>query len=228
IRRRASAARPSRPSSLTPRSRASAPGAAGPARPRWSSRSARHLKWVVERRPMSTPTGRTTKGAAKREAILDAALEVFGEVGLHGASIREIAARVGVSHQSLMHYFPTKNELLMAVLRRRDERLRRHFADEGGMSIAELISVAEINVRIPDVIALYNMASAEATFEDHPAHEYYAEFYQSLISSMSLFLSRAEERGFLREGWTAKTAAQAILGMMDGLQLQWLYDREEV
>lgn len=172
--------------------------------------------------------GRSQKGAAKRQAILDAALEVFGEVGLHGSSLREIASRVGVSHQSLMHYFPTKNELLMAVLRRRDERLRRHFADEGGMSIDELISVAEDNVGIPDVIALYNMASAEATFEDHPAHEYYAEFYQSLISSMSEYLERAEKGGFLREGWTARSAARAILGLMDGLQLQWLYDREDV
>lgn len=172
--------------------------------------------------------GRSTKGAAKRRAILDAALEVFGEVGLHGSSLREIASRVGVSHQSLMHYFPTKNELLMAVLRRRDERLRRHFTDEGGMSITELISVAEDNVGIPDVIALYNMASAEATFEDHPAHKYYSEFYQSLISSMTKYIERAEERGVLREGWTARAAARAILGLVDGLQLQWLYDRDDV
>lgn len=172
--------------------------------------------------------GRSAKGAAKRQAILDAALEVFGEVGLHGSSLREIASRVGVSHQSLMHYFPTKNELLMAVLRRRDERLRKHFTDEGGMSIGELIAVAEINVRIPDVIALYNMASAEATFEDHPAHEYYSEFYQSLIASMAKYIDRAAERGVLREGWTPRTAARAILGLVDGLQLQWLYDREDV
>ncbi len=172
--------------------------------------------------------GQSPKGAAKRQAILDAALEVFGEVGLHGSSLREIAGRVGVSHQSLMHYFPTKNELLMAVLRRRDERLRRHFADDGGMAVGELISVAEDNVGIPDVIALYNMASAEATFEDHPAHEYYAQFYQSLISSMSTYLERAEKRGFLREGWDARSAARAILGLVDGLQLQWLYDREDV
>lgn len=172
--------------------------------------------------------GRSPKGAAKREAILDAALEVFGEVGLHGSSLREIASRVGVSHQSLMHYFPTKNELLMAVLRRRDERLRRHFADVGGMSIDELIAVAEINVRIPDVIALYNMASAEATFEDHPAHEYYSEFYQSLIASMTKYIERADERGVLREGWTPRAAARAILGLVDGLQLQWLYDRDDV
>lgn len=178
--------------------------------------------------PAPRRRGRSPKGALKREAILDAALEVFGEVGLHGASLREIASRVGVSHQSLMHYFSTKNELLMAVLRRRDERLRRHFTDAGGMSIGELISVAEANVNIPGLVELYNMASAEATNGGHPAHEYYAEFYENLIGSMSLYLSRAEEQGLLREGWTAKTAAQAILGMMDGLQLQWLYDRENV
>lgn len=177
---------------------------------------------------MAQATGRSPKGAAKREAILDAALAVFGEVGLHGASLREIAGRVGVSHQSLMHYFHTKNELLMAVLRRRDERLRRHFTDEGGMSIGELISVAEDNVKIPGLIELYNMASAEATNSYHPAHLYYAEFYESLIDSMAVYLSRAEERGALREGWTARTAAQAILGMMDGLQLQWLYNRDDV
>lgn len=177
---------------------------------------------------MAGPTGRSPKGAARREAILDAALAVFGEVGLHGASLREIAGRVGVSHQSLMHYFPTKNELLMAVLRRRDERLRQHFADEGGMSIRELISVAEDNVGIPGLIELYNMASAEATNEEHPAHEYYAEFYESMIDSMAQFLERAEERGVLRDGWTAKSAARAILGLVDGLQLQWLYDREDV
>ncbi|MBX3092621.1 MAG: TetR/AcrR family transcriptional regulator [Cryobacterium sp.] len=178
--------------------------------------------------PTRVPTGRTPKGVVKREAILDAALGVFGEVGLHGASLREIASRVGVSHQSLMHYFPTKNELLMAVLRRRDERLRRHFDDEGGMSIGELISLAEDNVGMPGVIELYNMASAEATNSEHPAHAYYAEFYESIIASNSRYLKRAADRGALREGWTPETAARAILGMMDGLQLQWLYDRDDV
>src|SRR5690554_2973411 len=178
-----------------------------------------------ERSRMSTPTGRTIKGAAKREAILAAALEVFGEVGLHGASLREIAGRVGVSHQSLMHYFPTKNALLMAVLRRRDERLRSHFDDETGMSINELVSLAEDNERAPGVIELYNMASAEATNSDHPAHSYYAEFYENIIESSARYLRRAVDRGALRDGWTPDAAARAILGMMDGLQLQ---DRKSV
>ena len=172
--------------------------------------------------------GRYPKGVAKREAILDAALAVFGEVGLHGASLREIASRVGVSHQSLMHYFPTKNELLMAVLRRRDERLRRHFDDEGGMSLGELISVAEDNVDMRGVIELYNMASAEATNREHPAHGYYSEFYESIVESTVRFLQRAADRGVLREGWTPESAARAVLAVQDGLQLQWLYDRDRV
>ncbi|WP_168625782.1 MULTISPECIES: TetR/AcrR family transcriptional regulator [unclassified Cryobacterium] len=172
--------------------------------------------------------GRYAKGVAKREAILDAALEVFGEVGLHGASLREIAKRVGVSHQSLMHYFPTKNELLMAVLRRRDERLRRHFDDPSGMSLRELISLAEDNRRMPGVIELYNMASAEATTEGHPAHAYYREFYERIVESTGRFLQRAADRGVLKEGWTPELAARAVLGAQDGLQLQWLYDRNDV
>lgn len=184
---------------------------------------------ATPRRPVpSRRAGSSAKGAAKREAILDAALAVFGEVGLHGASLREIAGRVGVSHQSLMHYFPTKNELLMSVLRRRDERLRRHFADDGGMAIGELISLAEDNRGMPGVIELYNMASAEATNAEHPAHAYYAEFYESIIASSARYLQAAADRGALRAGWTPETAARAILGMMDGLQLQWLYDKDDV
>jgi len=172
--------------------------------------------------------GRYRKGIAKREAILDAALPVFGKVGFHGASLREIARQCGVSHQSLMHYFATKDELLMAVLRRRDERLRRHFDDVGGMRLAELVELAEYNVDVPAVISLFITASAEATSSDHPAHEYYADHYDRIVSSTSAWLGVAERRGWLRDGFTAVSAARVVLAVQDGLQLQWLYRRDEV
>ncbi|WP_423922623.1 TetR/AcrR family transcriptional regulator [Frigoribacterium sp. 2-23] len=174
------------------------------------------------------PPGRYRKGVVKREAILDAALPVFGQVGFHGASLREIARQCGVSHQSLMHYFPTKDELLMAVLRRRDERLRRHFDDEGGMRVGELVELAEYNVDVPAVIALFSTASAEATADDHPAHEYYADFYERIVSSTTEYLTVAERNGWLRDGFTAESAARVVLAVQDGLQLQWLYDRDAV
>ncbi|NII51672.1 TetR/AcrR family transcriptional regulator [Frigoribacterium endophyticum] len=178
--------------------------------------------------PVARTPGRYRKGIAKREAILDAALPVFGKVGFHGASLREVARQCGVSHQSLMHYFPTKDALLMAVLRRRDERLRQHFDDVGGMRLAELVELAEYNVDVPAVISLFITASAEATSSDHPAHDYYADHYDRIVSSTSAYLGVAERRGWLRDGFTAETAARVVLAVQDGLQLQWLYRRDEV
>ena len=175
--------------------------------------------------PASGP-GRSAKGAVKREAILDAALPVFGRVGFHGATLREIARQCGVSHQSLMHYFPTKDALLLAVLRRRDEKLRSHFHDAGGMGLGELLALAEYNVDVPAVIALFSTASAEATGSEHPAHEYYAEYYAQIVASTTSWLHAAERRGWLREGFTAEAAARVVLAAVDGLQLQWLYDRD--
>jgi len=183
---------------------------------------------VVAQPPAPAPPGRYRKGVAKREAILEAALPVFGKVGFHGASLREIARSCGVSHQSLMHYFATKDELLMAVLRRRDERLRQHFDDEGGMRLAELVALAEYNVDVPAVISLFITASAEATSSDHPAHDYYADHYDRIIGSTSAYLAVAEARGWLRDGFTAESAARVVLAVQDGLQLQWLYRRDEV
>ncbi|GAA4672892.1 TetR/AcrR family transcriptional regulator [Frondihabitans cladoniiphilus] len=173
-------------------------------------------------------TGHYAKGLAKREAILDAALPVFGSAGFHGASLREIARQCGVSHQSLMHYFPTKDELLLAVLRRRDERLRRHFDDDGGMRVAELVDLAEDNVGMPGVIQLFNTASAEATSPEHPAHDYYADLYEKIVASTSRYLAVAASHGLLAPGYTAETAARVVLAVQDGLQLQWLYAPDSV
>lgn len=172
--------------------------------------------------------GRYAKGVLKREAILDAALAVFSQVGFQGSSLREIARKCGVSHQSLMHYFPTKQELLIQVLHRRDERLRRHFDDPAGMAVDELISLAEYNASAPGHIELFSMAAAEATASDHPGHGYYADFYEHIVSSTSRFLTVADERGMLRPGVTPETASRILLALVDGLQLQWLYDRDSV
>ncbi|MGO2586044.1 MAG: TetR/AcrR family transcriptional regulator, partial [Brachybacterium tyrofermentans] len=40
----------------------------------------------------------TTPGQARREAILDGAAALFAERGYHGASLRDISRRVGISH----------------------------------------------------------------------------------------------------------------------------------
>jgi AcrR family transcriptional regulator len=54
----------------------------------------------------------------RREEILDAALEVFAEQGLYGASTEEIARRAGISQPYVFRLFGTKKELFIAVVAR--------------------------------------------------------------------------------------------------------------
>ncbi len=54
--------------------------------------------------------------AAGRERLLGAALETFYERGYHGANVRDIAARAGVTPASLYHHFKGKQELLHVTL----------------------------------------------------------------------------------------------------------------
>ena len=54
----------------------------------------------------------------RREEILDAALGVFAEHGLHGASTEEIAKRAGISQPYVFRLFGTKKQLYIALVAR--------------------------------------------------------------------------------------------------------------
>jgi len=51
-----------------------------------------------------------------KAAILRAAVEVMGEDGYEGASIRDMATRAGVSVAALYYHFPSKHDLLREFL----------------------------------------------------------------------------------------------------------------
>ncbi|MGW7293550.1 TetR/AcrR family transcriptional regulator [Streptomyces xiamenensis] len=48
-------------------------------------------------RTAASPGG-CAKGRARREQIVASAVEAYSETGYHGASLREIAKRAGISH----------------------------------------------------------------------------------------------------------------------------------
>lgn len=67
---------------------------------------------------------RYAKGRRTLQAILDATYELVISGGLAAASQEAIAARAGVTQSAVRHYFPTKDELLLAFFTAGIERLQ--------------------------------------------------------------------------------------------------------
>lgn len=183
-----------------------------------------------------TIDGRSLRGDATRELVLDTALAMFAEHGYRATSVRDIAARCGMTHPGLLYHFPSKAALLMAVLQRRDD-VDCVDSDNGDLEFGQLearavfrhlITSAKNNASKRGLVELFANLSVEATAPDHPAHDYFVERYAALKATVTRALIDLEKDGALRPGVVPGLAAAQVVAAMDGLQIQWLLDPQSV
>lgn len=90
------------------------------------------------------PTHQAAKSDAMRSAILDAAVNKLSLTGYHATSIKKIAADGAFSIGAIQHHFPTKEDLMVAVveraLRRGATYLTRWFEEKGTAGLPGLIA----------------------------------------------------------------------------------------
>lgn len=171
------------------------------------------------------PRGGYAKGRATQQEIIRTAILVFADVGYHGASLRDIAARVGISHPGLLHHFPNKVALLEAVLEYRDAADEESFHQDvarGTDYFEALLNIVERNRLRRPLVELYAGLSTEATSPGHPAHEYFQRRYARLLDEQGGHLRERAARGGLAPGADPQQVARTVLALMDGLQVQWL------
>lgn len=70
-------------------------------------------------RTTSDQQSRSYRAGARRQQIIDAALRLFAAQGFAATSTKSIAEEVGVTEGLIFHYFPTKAQLLSAVVAQR-------------------------------------------------------------------------------------------------------------
>ena len=177
------------------------------------------------------PRGTYAKTAARRREILEAGIEVFSSNGFRSGSIREIAERVGMSQAGLLHHFSNKNELLAGVLELRDDQSRtitRMDEPDGLAHLRGLVSVVEYNSSVPGLVELHCILSAEATSPDHPAHSYFVNRYKWVVGFTTRSFELVKAEGQLAPGVDPASAARSFVALMDGLQVQWLLDKDSI
>jgi AcrR family transcriptional regulator len=153
----------------------------------------------------------------RREAILDAAAEVFMEVGFAAASMSMIATRVGGSKGTLYNYFKSKEELFEAHVRRycawQQEEILREFLVPGEDLRTVLRNLGRnlLNVALsPTGLRNFTLVVAEA----HRAPEIGRAFYEAGPASgtrrMAAGIEQAIADGRLRPCDPLKAAQQFI------------------
>jgi AcrR family transcriptional regulator len=175
--------------------------------------------------------GGYAKGRERRDAILAAANEVFAKRGFRGASLATIARQVGLSEPGLLHHFASKEELLLELLRLRDqhddERVMQARTAHTNMHDV-LVELCRQNADRPGIVRLFTILAAESVDEDHPAHAWFFDRYTERRRQVAAALAAEQRDGRVDPALDAEAIASQILAMFDGLQIQWLLDPKTI
>ncbi|MEV7574382.1 helix-turn-helix domain-containing protein [Pseudarthrobacter sp. NPDC089323] len=171
---------------------------------------------------MGTRQARYANGVATRKRIIDAALEELKQKGYARASLREVANQAGVTPAGVNHYFRTKEDLFLEVLRLRDEQHADAETKTHTQPLAELLEVVADNRREPDLVRLFVAMSAEAVEPGSPANTWFVARYQTLLGDLENDVRGYQDRGEIRRDISASDIASLMVAAADGLQTQWL------
>lgn len=171
--------------------------------------------------------------AATREAILDAAEQVFLECGVSRSSLEQIARRAGMTRGAIYWHFKDKSDLFNAMLDRvrlpmseiaetfRRESGRR---DPLGM-LQELCSLALARLDESETYRnVYGILANRCEFagEVNPAFERQLAIDNENLVKVEGDFRDAQALGQLRPGVEPRIATLALYSLMHGIYLSWL------
>jgi TetR/AcrR family transcriptional regulator len=138
---------------------------------------------------------------ATRDRILDAALAAWGTRGYEATSLDALATALGLTKQSILYWFPSKEVLLEAVIRRSARELSEALqsaldAAGGGWERVEAVvrSVFRLAARRPELLGLLREVSRLGP----PAATQMTQALQPLVRRASEFLEAEMDTGHMR------------------------------
>lgn len=161
---------------------------------------------------------RQVRSEATRRKILDAAIDVFGEVGYAAAGWNTIIERTGMTKGALYHHFDSKESLASAIIEEGSETILVAFRNVCGSSSPALENMIHGTFTIANLLTSDKTARAaeQLTAALSGFNEAATRFCASLVELMATQARRAATEGDLRDELDPVVVSESIVGAMFG------------
>ena len=172
---------------------------------------------------------RAADSTTRRSEFAEAAWRTIAERGLDAATVRAVARGAGASTGRLVHYFRSKDELMLEALRHAGRAVRARM----NALLARERGLAALRALLLDALPLDETRRKEWRFwlaywgraASEPGLAAEQERRIGIWRAMLLgVLEDARERGELAAGVDAALEAEALMALVDGLGQQALFD----
>lgn len=179
-------------------------------------------------KPQSNDKVTGTKGQKRRQQIIDAAKQALIEGGANSLVLRDVADQIGITHGNLQYYFPTKNDLLIAIFDQAVEKYTESMkvaVSETSTSKGRLDAIIDAGIaelKAPET-ALWRMMMSLADHNPDMAsilkkeNDLYEQVVAEELALISPDLSLQRRRHI----------ARIIHAILDGLGIQFSYEDAE-
>jgi AcrR family transcriptional regulator len=165
--------------------------------------------------------GRTPR---KRRAILAAATEAFLQHGYLGASMDEVAAKAGVSKQTVYKQFENKERLFAEIVLGTSDQLMDGLLEayvdtlEGATDAREALNALAHrlleSLTADSVLQLRRLVIAEADRFPEVCGAWFTSGFERSLEALGVALTKLSERGMLREIEDPTLAAYQFAGLV--------------
>lgn len=164
---------------------------------------------------------RQVRSEATRRKILDAAIDVFAEVGYAAAGWNAIIDRTGMTKGALYHHFDSKESLASSIIDEGSAAILDSFRNVCGSSSPALENMIHGTFMMANVLSSDKVARAAAQLTAGLAgfNQAAATFAANLIDLMTAQARRASAEGDLRPDFDPVVVSESIVGAMFGTRL---------
>ena len=180
----------------------------------------------IKRRPINQR--KRLSPAQRRKQITQEAVTLITQYGSYGFPMQALADAVGMTLPGLNHYVKNREQLLSLVIETfydSEEEGNAHTALGAAISHCTLHETVRFNAKRPELVALFMRLAIEASDPEHPAHEFYQNRHNSILTDMTSVDWELPEE--YRDPERLHDLIVTAFFAMDGVQIQSLTNPNE-